>query len=208
MGDQLERGHFRVYCFDTIIDSYMLSHHTITVLLCGPVAFRLSHTVLPELGGLERALRDAGSLPPLKCHTEINSRPSRALARPRRRRSPHFSFITFSFNLTPWTITRHAVQRNRSLHRPGIVSRAPASKLSANGSGTNGYITKNSAHLQIRQGPPGAPFGQQQNYSDYLDSITGPPQHREPDQGILEHERKRRVEVQVMELRDKMEDDE
>ena len=74
-------------------------------------------------------------------------------------------------------------------------------------SGTNGYVTKNSAHLQIRQGPPGANF-QQQNYSDYLDSITGPPQHREPDQGILEHERKRRVEVKVMELRDEMEEQE
>jgi len=71
--------------------------------------------------------------------------------------------------------------------------------------GTNGYITKNSANLQIRQGPPGQQ--QQGNYSDYLKEITGPPVHREPDQGILEHERKRRVEVKVMELRDKMEDD-
>jgi len=32
--------------------------------------------------------------------------------------------------------------------------------------------------------------------------------HREPDQGILEHERKRRIEVRVMELRDRMEDEE
>jgi serine/arginine repetitive matrix protein 2 len=72
--------------------------------------------------------------------------------------------------------------------------------------GTNGYITKNSANLQIRQGPPGSHA--QSNYSDYLKEITGPPVHREPDQGILEHERKRRIEVRVMELRDRMEDEE
>ena len=71
--------------------------------------------------------------------------------------------------------------------------------------GTNGYVTKSSAHLQIRNGPPTNNFAQQ-SYSDYLDSITGPPSHREPDQGILEHERKRRVEIRVMELREEMEE--
>ena len=34
-----------------------------------------------------------------------------------------------------------------------------------------------------------------------------PPKHREPDQGILEHERKRKVEVKCLELRLKLEDD-
>lgn len=33
-----------------------------------------------------------------------------------------------------------------------------------------------------------------------------PPKHREPDQGILEHERKRKVEVKCLELRLELED--
>lgn len=74
-------------------------------------------------------------------------------------------------------------------------------------SGTNGYVQKSSAHLQIRQGPPGAPFGGGQGrYGDFLDELKGPPVHRAPDQGILEHERKRRVEVKCMELRDELEE--
>lgn len=34
-----------------------------------------------------------------------------------------------------------------------------------------------------------------------------PPKHREPDEGILEHERKRKVEVKCLELRLKLEDE-
>ena len=30
--------------------------------------------------------------------------------------------------------------------------------------------------------------------------------HRQPDAGILDHEKKRRIEVRVMELRDELED--
>lgn len=35
-----------------------------------------------------------------------------------------------------------------------------------------------------------------------------PPKHREPDEAILEHERKRKVEVKCMELRVELEDKE
>ncbi|OCF39199.1 pre-mRNA-splicing factor CWC21 [Kwoniella heveanensis CBS 569] len=74
----------------------------------------------------------------------------------------------------------------------------------ARGSGTNGYVSRNTAFLKIREGPPGGSFGGR--YSD-LDDVRGSaPVHRAPDAGILEHERKRRIEVKVMELRDEMED--
>ncbi|ORY22591.1 cwf21 domain-domain-containing protein, partial [Naematelia encephala] len=78
----------------------------------------------------------------------------------------------------------------------------------ARGSGTNGYVSRNTAALQIRQGPPGGgPGGQGQGrYQDFLDELTGPPVHRQPDQGILEHERKRQVEVRCLELRDELEE--
>ena len=126
---------------------------------------------------------------------------------------PHPSYLVDPCSLYPIPITtNNAIQWYRSRDSPWIVSsHLPAvliqewiGKLMFRG--TNGYITKNSANLQIRQGPPGQ-HGQS-NYSDYLKEITGPPVHREPDQGILEHERKRRIEVRVMELRDRMEDEE
>lgn len=64
-------------------------------------------------------------------------------------------------------------------------------------------MTKNSATLRIRDGPPGG--SAQKPYGDFMDEFKGPV-HRAPDQGILEHERKRRVEVKVMELRDELEE--
>ncbi|WVQ71932.1 hypothetical protein IAR50_001474 [Cryptococcus sp. DSM 104548] len=72
----------------------------------------------------------------------------------------------------------------------------------ARGSGTNGYVTKNSAHLRVRDGPPGGPFGG----FNRDDDTHKAPIYRAPDQGILEHERKRRIEVKVMELRDELEE--
>ncbi|WRT67518.1 uncharacterized protein IL334_004490 [Kwoniella shivajii] len=75
------------------------------------------------------------------------------------------------------------------------------------GSGTSGYVSRNTAHLKIREGPPSGPYGSsgQGRYGDF-DDPKGPPVHRAPDAGILEHERKRRVEVKVMELRDELEE--
>jgi hypothetical protein len=64
------------------------------------------------------------------------------------------------------------------------------------GSGTSGYVQRNLAHLKPRdQGKP---------YSTDLDSLKH--RQRQPDKEILEHDRKREVEVKVFELRDLLED--
>ncbi|RDL35279.1 Cwf21-domain-containing protein [Venustampulla echinocandica] len=65
------------------------------------------------------------------------------------------------------------------------------------GSGTSGYVQRNLAHLKPRdQGKP---------YSTDLDSLKH--RQRKPDKEILEHDRKRDVEVKVFELRDRLEDE-
>jgi len=63
------------------------------------------------------------------------------------------------------------------------------------GSGTNGYVTRNLSHLRPRDGP-----------ADRKDFDFAPPKHREPDQGILDHERRRKVEVRCMELQVELEE--
>lgn len=65
------------------------------------------------------------------------------------------------------------------------------------GSGTSGYVQRNLAHLRPRdQGKP---------YSTDLDSLKH--RQRQPDREILEHDRKRDIEVKVFELRDRLEDE-
>jgi serine/arginine repetitive matrix protein 2 len=64
-------------------------------------------------------------------------------------------------------------------------------------SGTNGYVQRNLSYLRSQQ--PG------QDRASAWDSA--PPKHREPDQAILEHERKRQVEVKCLELQLQLEDD-
>jgi hypothetical protein len=66
------------------------------------------------------------------------------------------------------------------------------------GSGTSGYVQRNLAFLKPRD--MGAPYPQ-----DY-DNMRH--KQRQPDKGILEHDRKREVEVKVFELRDKLEEEE
>src|ERR1700712_5673681 len=58
------------------------------------------------------------------------------------------------------------------------------------GSGTSGYVQRNLSHLKPRDRT--APY-----------SLTTAPLHkqRQPDAEILEHERKRRIEVKLFELR-------
>ncbi|KAF4595671.1 Pre-mRNA-splicing factor CWC21 [Ophiocordyceps camponoti-floridani] len=65
------------------------------------------------------------------------------------------------------------------------------------GSGTSGYVQRNLAHVRPRD--HGAP------YPKDLDSLRY--KQRQPDKGILEHDRKRKIEVKVFELRDQLEDD-
>jgi hypothetical protein len=65
------------------------------------------------------------------------------------------------------------------------------------GSGTSGYVQRNTAHLKPRDNA--AP------YPKAVDDLKH--RQRQPDQGIIEHERKREVEVKVFELRDRLEDE-
>ena len=63
------------------------------------------------------------------------------------------------------------------------------------GSGTSGYVQRNLAHIR----PSGFPQTRD------IDTLT-PHKQRQPDQSILEHDRKREVEVKVFELRDELEE--
>ncbi len=65
------------------------------------------------------------------------------------------------------------------------------------GSGTSGYVQRNLAHIKPRD--YAAPYPKDKDMRQ---------QQRQPDKGILEHDRKREVEVKVFELRDKLEGDE
>jgi len=63
------------------------------------------------------------------------------------------------------------------------------------GSGTSGYVQRNLAHLRPRE--PIKP----------RDPESYRHKPRKPDPGLLEHDRKREVEVKVFELRDKLEEE-
>jgi len=65
------------------------------------------------------------------------------------------------------------------------------------GSGTSGYVQRNLAHLRPRDNAS--------PYSKDLDSLKH--RQRQPDKEILDHDRKRDVEVKVFELRDRLEDE-
>ena len=65
------------------------------------------------------------------------------------------------------------------------------------GSGTSGYVQRNLSHLKPRDAV--------KPYSKDVDPIGL--RQRQPDKEILEHDRKREIEVKVFELRDKLEDE-
>jgi len=65
------------------------------------------------------------------------------------------------------------------------------------GSGTSGYIQRNRALLKPRDRT--APYPK--------DTESLRHRQRQPDAEILEHDRKRQVEVKVFELRDRLEDE-
>ena len=64
-------------------------------------------------------------------------------------------------------------------------------------SGTNGYVVRNLSVLRKVES--------HQDRQSAWDA--GPPKHREPDEAILEHERKRKVEVKCLELQLKLEEE-
>jgi hypothetical protein len=106
--------------------------------------------------------------------------------------TPHLSF---------WN-TMH-----RQFHHFAIATHHPCNSyitMSSNvglstprGSGTSGYVQKNRSLLKPRE--KAAPYPQ-----DWEKAKHRP---RQPDPEILEHERKREIEVKVVELRDKLEDE-
>lgn len=66
------------------------------------------------------------------------------------------------------------------------------------GSGTSGYVQRNLSNLRPRDNA--------QPYSKEVENIRY--RQRKPDQDILEHDRKREIEVKVFELRDRLEEEE
>ncbi|TIA75321.1 hypothetical protein E3P91_00470 [Wallemia ichthyophaga] len=64
---------------------------------------------------------------------------------------------------------------------------------SARGSGTNGYIQRNLAYIKPRE--------QQSTYKEEI-SARG----RSPDRSILEHDQKRKIELEIIQLQDELED--
>ncbi|KAI0751433.1 cwf21 domain-containing protein [Daedaleopsis nitida] len=65
------------------------------------------------------------------------------------------------------------------------------------GSGTNGYVVRNLSAVRSHQSV--------QDRASAWD--VAPPKHREPDAEILEHERKRKVEIKCLELQLQLEED-
>ncbi|KAI3399358.1 hypothetical protein diail_7085 [Diaporthe ilicicola] len=72
------------------------------------------------------------------------------------------------------------------------------------GSGTSGYVQRNLAHIRPRDS--GAPYPPRGGGGGG-DFDAPKYRQRQPDRGILEHDRKRAVEVAVLELRDELEDE-
>lgn len=69
---------------------------------------------------------------------------------------------------------------------------------SVRGSGTSGYVTTNKFHLK------GSRLGPRDSHRDRDDAPGG--SSRKPNQEILEHNRKRAVEVKLLELRESLEE--
>ncbi|KAI1000786.1 hypothetical protein K3495_g7410 [Podosphaera aphanis] len=64
------------------------------------------------------------------------------------------------------------------------------------GSGTSGYVQRNLAYINPRD--------RSKPYSKDIESLRH--RQRQPDKDILEHERKRQIEVKIFELRDELEE--
>lgn len=63
-------------------------------------------------------------------------------------------------------------------------------------SGTSGYVVRNLSHLRHHETA----------IERAAALVIHPPRHREPDAAILEHERKRKVEIRCYELQVELED--
>lgn len=80
------------------------------------------------------------------------------------------------------------------------------------GSGTSGYVQRNLSVLRPRISGYGAPYPPR-NSSSFSNGDGSPslpsslPRQRQPDRAILAHDREREVEVEVLELRDRLEEE-
>jgi len=74
------------------------------------------------------------------------------------------------------------------------------------GSGTSGYVQRNLSHLKPRDSGYGAPYQPILNAS-ISDGTTRSFKQRKPDRQILEHDRRRAIEVQILEERERLEDE-
>ena len=106
-----------------------------------------------------------------------------------RRNNRHFEF------LRPLTFPLHThVQRhwfnNSSRKVSSFVFKFEKTGFDNMFSGTNGYVVRNLSTLRHYETPA--------DRAGAWDAA--PPKHREPDEAILEHERKRGVEVKCLEL--------
>lgn len=72
------------------------------------------------------------------------------------------------------------------------------------GSGTSGYVQRNSAFLKPRNAGYGAPYPPVATEDK---ASLGGFRQRKPDQQILDHDRKRAIEVQVLEERERLEEE-
>lgn len=70
------------------------------------------------------------------------------------------------------------------------------------GSGTSGYVQRNLSLLKPRDRSYGAPFQTGANADD-----RGSFEQRQPDKQILEHDRRRQIELKVLEERDRLEEE-
>lgn len=67
---------------------------------------------------------------------------------------------------------------------------------SVRGTGTSGYVQTNRFNIRHRPGP--REFNQ--------DALAQPQASREPNKGIIDHNKKRELEIQLMRERDRLED--
>ncbi|KAI9368250.1 hypothetical protein BJX61DRAFT_233298 [Aspergillus egyptiacus] len=73
------------------------------------------------------------------------------------------------------------------------------------GSGTSGYVQRNSAFLKPRTTGSGAPYPPPNRDRDSENG--GGFKQRQPDKAILEHEARRKIEVDVLEERERLEEE-
>ncbi|PWY82963.1 hypothetical protein BO70DRAFT_361884 [Aspergillus heteromorphus CBS 117.55] len=78
------------------------------------------------------------------------------------------------------------------------------------GSGTSGYVQRNYAFMKPRTAGYGAPYPPVSGANSSSSSFSDPDRsfkQRQPDKQILEHDRRRAVEVKVMEERERLEEE-